>query len=1265
MEPEFSPADDTEDAELPDWAQRVLSRQKPVMQAAGPTVKDLVGGPAWPALLKAAVVSSFVPRELAIRKRTVDEEWGSAEEERITAKSERLMEKSERRAAEDRRLAMQAEWLALEAERVALDEKQGAVEEESKDVQAAVLGFAERVYDPKGSKWALTQDARRTVLAAASKPEINEAIEWAKEYEFNDPISVALRGQLSGQHRAAEVCSLPTLEAARIAAQWLGDVQDGAAPTLETLDREVAFRRLLKPFYRMVGVDEPEGRAIDASKIRFFGRDEAMGQLREYVGFAPSAGILGAAIGYVSSLAVGNPLPLVVWGVGGVGKTTLIAKFAIDQAEEAHARYPFAYLDFDRATLSPRRPALLLIEMCQQLIAQFPELAGVLDKVQREARAQWAKLEISSDKISSERVDQELYTFDHLSPLLKDFRETVDSHIAALEGTWEVKRPFVLIFDTFEIVQYSDFDVACIERFIQKLSNSDDGRGWARLRLIVSGRKRPLRFLKGFTEIELGALDRAGSVQMLQMLTQDVGRPLGQQQAEQLIDEIVAAVRQPKAKGLSPLRLRLLGDVFDRAPETDGNVIAGQLIDEIKSAANTGARLGKAFIDGILIRRILDYVADWRVRELADPGLVVRRITADVIRNVMAKGTPKPPPLDEGENEDREKLKAALEDGTTFEPWQLSPEEAQDIFEAFSSEVRLVDSDEFGLRHRQDVRQDMLPLIRLRRPKRFMQLHTLAYEYFRNEVKKNASDQLSRAEAIYHGLWCGVPLDDIERMWPKVPGFEPRLDASEFEDMPVAWRYIRAKARQPLTADEIAALPRSVAVEWVVSREDTFLQDGNPNQVVRTVGTAAGEAYEGLDTHVGTAAIVARLLYRTGQWSDSHRLIARHLIDSGRLEELLRMAEAGLEAPTGRSNDPDDLLSLLRTWATMSAKVGADRQPFDVAAIASDKTQFPIDPVTRIELLSYAVLGNRMLKERSEWSSDFMETSAGNVMRMATAVQGSAWRQNVRTLRCAILAAHGDIGPLLATYLRSGGVSTLDGDALPTAAQALAIFYDAIDQESAAREMRSVAERAESDPNVAIRLQQLWQEGGARLADIVVKDRKLQNLVKKVVVFDHHDWARPLGNALTRFFDKTDGEALRAALQEQGFVADSVSRGAGFDGPSIALRAVSRGKLLQLAETIDHFSDQYVGAPNAALEAAFQSASYPETVFGIAEALLLWHDIHLEAAGDLKGGGEAESEAELAVEAEVRPKPKSKSRFRKSKAAPKKKRSTKRKLKKR
>ena len=170
----------------------------------------------------------------------------------------------------------------------------------------------------------------------------------------------------------------------------------------------------------------------------------------------------------------------------------------------------------------------------------------------------------------------------------------------------------------------------------------------------------------------------------------------------------------------------------------------------------------KIWIDGILVRRILGHVRDERVKALADPGLVVRRITWEVIQKVMTQGTSKP--SGKGATAEEVDLDADITD-----PWMIDETEAQSIFTAFSKEVTLVEDDNDGLRHRADVRQQMLPLIRARRPKRFKLLNKLAYDYFSARALKDPKDLTAAGEAIYHGLWLDEPLETLNSFWRDSP----------------------------------------------------------------------------------------------------------------------------------------------------------------------------------------------------------------------------------------------------------------------------------------------------------------------------------------------------------------------------------------------------------------------------------------------------------------------------------------------------------------
>src|SRR5262249_2969337 len=95
------------------------------------------------------------------------------------------------------------------------------------------------------------------------------------------------------------------------------------------------------------------------------------------------------------------------------------------------------------------------------------------------------------------------------------------------------------------------------------------------------------------------------------------------------------------------------------------------------------AAMDKELIAGRLYRRILAHIDHADVRRIAHPGLVLRRITPDLILKVLAK----PCGL-----------------------FKLDGAGADALFGELSRQVDLVTLDGGALRHRQDVRRDMLRL---------------------------------------------------------------------------------------------------------------------------------------------------------------------------------------------------------------------------------------------------------------------------------------------------------------------------------------------------------------------------------------------------------------------------------------------------------------------------------------------------------------------------------------------------------------------------
>jgi DNA-directed RNA polymerase specialized sigma24 family protein/DnaJ-domain-containing protein 1 len=1013
--------------QLPGWAREVL--QSMAAGAPQPAVSAYLGHPGWPLFVAAALVVEFVPRDLV-----PDELSGS-----------------ERRAAE-----------------------------------RELLCFAEPTRQLEGVRWSLTREARREVLASSDASQIAAAAQRTSG-SFHDPLTVALRDCILGtRKRNLASMTAEELEVTRVAVTWLRGLRNVDLPRLEELDRRIALQRLLAPFERMIGrVDFRRGRT---RPDRFFGRREEMEDLRAYVDVV-AADTLGAtlvrAAKRVQRVFTGRQ-PKVVWGSGGVGKTTLVAKFMLEHAR-AKSSFPFAYLDFDRSTISARNRAGLLAEMCSQVAAQFEQLASPLTALHDTLAVLARRVDVNADADS----------LTALLPHARSFRRIIDDAFPS-------STPFLLVFDTFEIVQYGPDQVVALEKLITAFTGGD-ADAWPRLRLILSGRQAVPEFLGSVEELRLGALDRQGSAEMFAALAADAGKPISRDEALLLVQAIVKHVPDPTNTGVRPLRLRLIGDLFREGSESGAAVVKGLLDDLAKPPGEQGA-VGRALVDGILIRRILNHVRDPRVGALADPGLVVRRITPAVIRDVMTRGTAAPV---DGAAE------TAANDPEEITPWIVDDAKARDIFSAFARELTLVDREGDALRHRQDVRQDMLPLIHVHRPRGFARIHRLAYDHFRVQALADRADTISAAEAIYHGLWLRKPYEDLETLWPKGAAFDPRIDPREFPEESKENVYLRAKKRAPLTPAEIAQLPSPIAAEWLVARGDALLSQQRLEPAVAEIRAAGGEQCAAFDAFPDVAAIAARVLYRAGLWSEAASLLRRHLARS--------FATPRREAS----------VSILRLWATLLAKTGAE--PEQLARLLPFVATLG-DPMVRVEILAHITLGLEDSRERRSLS----DVARGMVIDEALRIRQSTWRRELRILRL-----------VLATRCRGA--------------------------ERLARTYLSECDRLAHDPKV-LGIIGRWRGQPFEERDfdrIVVNERPLLlkgmrfEDVPQIAGSDHSDWIVPFGNALTRDFDRYR-RAIDKALR--GFapadVAPHVQRAVKtHDGNSLLEVVVERG-MLRIAQEI-------------------------------------------------------------------------------------------------
>ena len=213
--------------------------------------------------------------------------------------------------------------------------------------------------------------------------------------------------------------------------------------------------------------------------------------------------------------------------------------------------------------------------------------------------------------------------------------------------------------------------------------------------------------------------------------------------------------------GGNPLLLRLAGEAYN----------SGKL--SLDDLARFEAEARSLRVQGLLYTRILGHIRDPEIERLAHPGLVVRRVTADVIRVVLAEVCDIDPAR-------AEVIFARL-------PNQI------DLFEpAFNpAEVQPGDplADQSALGHRQDLREAVLEVMgddpRWRNV--LPQIHRRASIYYQERA-----GAIARAEQLYHLLMLDADPEELDQFWDDA--LAPSLGRSWAEPFPArarAWLALR------------------------------------------------------------------------------------------------------------------------------------------------------------------------------------------------------------------------------------------------------------------------------------------------------------------------------------------------------------------------------------------------------------------------------------------------------------------------------------------
>ncbi len=510
------------------------------------------------------------------------------------------------------------------------------------------------------------------------------------------------------------------------------------------------------------------------------------------------------------------PTGTFIEGAGGSGKSSVLAKLIVQRADLA------VYLSFDRGWLAIGGPLALFDEIVRQTSAQLPTkaragAASLRDEGQRLSKRSRGWRDIASHSAQASEFVR--------ASLLYRFAELIQPSVS--------QKKLLVTLDTMEeLARRDDSLSASVFGFLAQFHEAVPST-----RIIGAGRALPaLAHVEGM----VWRLDGLGTKDALTLLRRlSKGTPLSDGAQREIV----------RLTGGNPLSLRLAADVLRRTGEDPARMIA----------------VTEGNVQGQLYSRLLEHIGDDQVKAIAHPGLVVRRITPEIIRDVLAEP-------------------CGLE--------HLTAGEATTIFLKLRAEATLCEPAPEGdgaLVHRQDVRAIMLPAIRRDRPATSRAIHEAAARYYAGQPLS----AVARREELYHLLMLERSVDVLDNWWNEAAGVELATVIEEFP--PRGQVYVSTKVSGLRLVPEILAAARND--EWA--------------EVVRPAALRLMEASQ---------ASTALELVQERRDDDGHSLLPDLEVEA--LERLDRLSEALALTKLERSRAERRVdTDLVRTLITAQARI--------------------------------------------------------------------------------------------------------------------------------------------------------------------------------------------------------------------------------------------------------------------------------------------------------------------------------------------------------